>query len=279
MALNSMIDFLNAYDNSDLHVGSAISQKKLQSSFKAHGVDPRDEVWAVIDSTLMGSAENGMSLTRSGIYWKNMWAVKTRLNRYTWDELAKIAPRMEAGGGNVKFEPGVEFSTPATFKPEHVLNMLQAMVGLYLEQVARSTPEVARAADEPRSQPTVALAHSNDTEHYAQTLGRYLAVVACHCGIADETCVAIATELLEEEEIGAPGVLAAFAETIDRIEKEHRRSATFFKLAQAKVLAEVRQLPQDQEDRIRIMCEALKEATGSGTAEDAFSKVDTVLQR
>lgn len=280
---NAILEFLQTYNNESFYVGSSISQKRLQSAHKSHGVDPRDKVWAVIDSTILGgtsggSADNGMSIASSGIYWKNMWAVKTRLNQYSWEELTRLVSQAEVGGGNIKFSPGVEFYAPATFKADHILNMLRAIVKLYSEYTG-STSAIGHSGEVNGANSTNMLQFSQSDQAYADSLGRYLAVVTCHAGTADEACVALAVELLEEEEVAHPGVLATFAETIEGLEREHQRSLTFFKLKQARVLSEVKQLPENDEERIRIMCEALAEATRTPTGADALRKVDEILRR
>lgn len=282
---DGILKFLLTYDSVSFYVGSGISQKRLQSAHKSHGVDPRDHVWAVIDSTVLGStaggsAENGLSITASGIYWKNMWAVRTRLTHYSWAEFVAIADRAEAKGGSVRFEPGVEFSAPAGFKSDHILNMLCAVAKLYLEQT--STCDAVPVPEESaHAAPSKQLSGPppNPGASYPNSLGRYLAIVTCHAGLADEACVALATELLEDEEVTHPGSLSCYAETIEALEKEHQRSATFFKLKQARVISDIRQLPAEEVERIQIMCNALAEVAKGATSAHALKKIEQALQR
>ncbi|MEI8210498.1 MAG: hypothetical protein WCG16_14905, partial [Methylococcales bacterium] len=119
--LNDLMEIVHGYHGSDYHVMGEIPQRKLSASTAFHGVDPRDTVLALLDSTLMGSAENGISITLKGIYWKNMWAVKTRKNSYTWEELSRIADQIEIHGGHIVFEQGVEADVPANYSEVSLL--------------------------------------------------------------------------------------------------------------------------------------------------------------
>ena len=69
--LKELMEIVNGYRGDDYHVMGEIPQKKLSASTNFHGVDSKDTVLVLLDSTLMGSAENGISITLKGIYWKN----------------------------------------------------------------------------------------------------------------------------------------------------------------------------------------------------------------
>ena len=68
MSMDELKQIINGFHGKDFYVVGEIPQKKLAASTAFHGVDPRDTVLVLLDSTLMGSAENGMSITLKGVY-------------------------------------------------------------------------------------------------------------------------------------------------------------------------------------------------------------------
>ena len=114
---------------------------------------------------------------------------------------------------------------------------------------------------------------------YATALGSYLAVIACYAGTANEACVDLAIELVAEEESEHPGVTSEFSARVEELEVERARSGTFFKLRQARILAEVPQLAEHLEERITIMCEALAEAATDDSILPTLNKVRQAIAR
>lgn len=62
---------LMSITDSGFYVGSRIPEKKLRNASKACMVDSGDEILALIDSTLFGSAATALLVCEKGVYWHN----------------------------------------------------------------------------------------------------------------------------------------------------------------------------------------------------------------
>lgn len=258
--VEGLTHLMASYDNSSLYVAGNLSQKRLSSAVKSHGVDPRDRVIAIIDSTIMGhtsggSAENGMSLTLSGIYWRNPWMLRTRRSQYSWEELVEIASGIEAKGGNLQFEPGVEFYAPADFKSVHIINMLQALARVF-EELRDSTP-LTEGAAVPEHAPAQPLLSDGSSDHLATVLGASMALLVYASGAADEGLLDQAVRVIEAESANISATLRALEAEVGELGQAAAKSVVSVKLHAAKVLAASRPANAYEADQLIAFLEAL----------------------
>lgn len=263
--IDDLMDIINGYHGKDYFIMGQIPQKKLAASTAFHGVDPRDTVLVLLDSTIMGTAENGMSITLKGIYWKNMWAVKTRKNHYTWAELADIAGQMEVKGGHILFEPGVEFYVPANYKEASLLNLLKTLSNYYKEVMLASADTGHLSAVQPASSNPVnsvpMLEDGSTNSDFQLTLANSLALAICHAGSPSEPCLEVAMEFIHsEEDIDKACTLDQLSTTIDLLQQDFNKSSAFFKIRQSKTIATLKKLTSHQVEQLSIMLDALSEA-------------------
>ena len=157
--LEKLMEIVNGYRGDDYHVMGEIPQKKLSASTNFHGVDSKDTVLVLLDSTLMGSAENGISITLKGIYWKNTWLLKTLKNSYTWEELSKLVNEIEIQDSTIVFENEVKLYAPATYPKLSILNLIKELTNFFVEstQGNKDTEQSAPSKDEVINQNIVAL--------------------------------------------------------------------------------------------------------------------------
>jgi len=115
----------------DFYEGQSIPAKKLNNAIKSMGVGPGEEVYALIDTTLFGSAKNGLVITNLGIRWKNDWATDSDKSFYSWDEFSAIAPGMSTDKYDVVFSKGARVSTAGSgVEPGELKKVLETIVSL-----------------------------------------------------------------------------------------------------------------------------------------------------
>ena len=274
MSMDELKQIINGFHGKDFYVVGEIPQKKLAASTAFHGVDPRDTVLVLLDSTLMGSAENGMSITLKGVYWKNMWAVKTRKTFYAWEDLVNIYESMEIVSGNVVFEPGVQFSPPPNYPNESVLNLIRALTIFFIELNgldSNSTSEAPSSNAQPSKPEQVALPSNTPNAHadYETALINGLSLCVCHSGSPDEALLDLAIEFIRSEEKIQNKSLALdrLSSVMERLEVDSKKAAAFLKLSQSKLIAECKPLSSAECEHIQIMIEGVGEAANDGAKE------------
>lgn len=277
----ALIRIIETYDSSSLFVGGAITQRRLQASVKSHGVDPRDRVLAIVDATILGataggSAENGMSVTLSGIYWKNMWAARTRRNHYSWAELAEVADHIEAKGSTLQFEPGVEFFAPTDFRAPHIANMLQALSRIFLDFESAAAAPVPVPSSESH-QPAIA----GPGGGFPALLGACLALLVFSSGSADDELLEQAVRLIETEAGGdAAATLTSLEAGLEGLGAASAKSAVSLKLHVAKVLATCRPGSAYEADQLTAYLEAMSPAeTARGEFDRAYARIVEAARR
>jgi hypothetical protein len=264
--LDELLEIVNGYHGSDYHVMGEIPQRKLSASTSFHGVDPRDTVLVLLDSTVMGSAENGISITLKGIYWKNMWAVKTRKNSYTWEELSKLINQIEIQGDNIVFERGVELYVPANYSEISLLNLIKALTNFFIEstQGYEDTNQLSSNKNEEINQNILALPSGRDIDDYCTTLINSLVLCVYHSGTTDEQCLELALEFLNQDDsIIVPTAIDRMSTIIQQIESDYKKSPVFFKLKQSKLIAECKPILAHEIEQLSIMVDAIQEVTNS----------------
>jgi len=71
----------------------AIPAKKLNNARKSYGIPSDEQVFALVDATIFGSADNGLALCRGGIYLHNDWTA--------WRPGSFFVPWTNVGGEEV----------------------------------------------------------------------------------------------------------------------------------------------------------------------------------
>ena len=82
-------------------------KRKQDNAYENYKIPRNEKIYALIDSTVMGSAKNGLAVTSSGIYWHNDFFTKSSQTHLNWDELKDCG--MDKGWMCVKFGKNCEF--------------------------------------------------------------------------------------------------------------------------------------------------------------------------
>lgn len=97
------------YSGADYYVAELIPQKKLESAMKSYPVPGGGKVIALVDSTVMGSADNGMAIGEYGISWHNDWATDSKRTSFQWEEMKNISIEKD-GLFDIKIGDGNKFN-------------------------------------------------------------------------------------------------------------------------------------------------------------------------
>ncbi|OCA87833.1 hypothetical protein A8F94_08305 [Bacillus sp. FJAT-27225] len=73
------------YSNASYYVEELIPAKKLQAARENYSIPADEEVFALIDATIFGSAKNGLAICSGGLYWNNDWTTVSRKTSVLWD--------------------------------------------------------------------------------------------------------------------------------------------------------------------------------------------------
>jgi hypothetical protein len=268
---SELLLIVTSYRADNYFTGGRISPKRLQSAIKNFGVDPRDSVLAIIDTstfgfTLNGSASIGMAITPRGIFWKNVWMRSTRKSHYTWEEMASVAEALKVSAGDISFEPGVQYYCGGDLKAAQTINLLRAIVAFFVEWRGRTATPVAPAPANcaaPSDQLVLPDPRISAAE-YEIALANGLALAVCVSGAVDEACLKTAIEFIRADDIIVDSVPAMdrFSDVVEQITGDAARSTAFLKLRQGKLLAACRPLNHPHlVERIAIMLDGVVEVT------------------
>ena len=99
---------ITSSNNNGFYFKENIPPKKLIGARTYLSGAQDDGVFAVVDTTIFGSAKIGLVVSRWGLIWKND-TVETDRNAYPWKELALLDSPSKPNRGEITFEKGVVF--------------------------------------------------------------------------------------------------------------------------------------------------------------------------
>lgn len=286
--IEQLVEIANGYHGTDYHVYGEIPQKKLTASTSFHGVDPRDTVLALLDATVMGSAENGMSITLKGVYWKNMWSVKTRKNSYTWEELREIYKNIEIQSGHLVFEPGVEFYIPANYPNISILNLIKNLTQFFIESTQMASVETESTTYKQQSENNSSINQSavvlenNSLNGYVELVPELIALCMVADGEIEDSEVELATAIIESDDFIENKQLALemLSSSIDKLSADKQKSNAIFKLKSATIISKVSKISDSlQKEKIEIILEGMLESVSAEGSSDTKLIVDAIKKK
>lgn len=87
-----LLTVLESLKSDDYFAGDAISERKTKGARSVYFTDPDDDALALIDCTILGSAECGIVFGRKGLYWAG---TDKKANFQEWATLVKLKNRIE----------------------------------------------------------------------------------------------------------------------------------------------------------------------------------------
>lgn len=286
--IEELVEIANGYHGKDYYVYREIPQKKLMASTSFHGVDPRDTVLALLDSTIAGSAENGMSITLKGVYWKNMWAVKTRKNSYTWEELRGIYNNIEIQSGCLVFEPGVQFSIPANYPNISLLNLIKNLTQFFIEttqiKIVKNTSRDYNHQAENNAETNQAsvLIGNNPLNIYVEIVPELMALCMSADGEIEDSEVELATAIIESDDFieNKQIALESLLLNVNKLIADKQKSNAIFKLKSASIISKASKITDSlQKEKIEIILDAMLESVSSEDNSDTKLMVDTIKEK
>lgn len=122
-------------NDSNIYVGAAIPTKKLNNAIACMGVHVGEEVYALIDTTIFGSAKSGLIFTSAGIRWRNDWMQTDTIKTFlSWSEVAVLVFGAVCNNNDLKFSDDTIVSLAGScVEPETVKNILEQITKTALE--------------------------------------------------------------------------------------------------------------------------------------------------
>ena len=99
---------ITSSNNNGFYFKDSIPPKKLVGARTYLSGAQDDGVFAIVDTTIFGSAKIGLVVSRWGVIWKND-TVETARNAYSWKELASLDSPSKPNRGEITFAKGVVF--------------------------------------------------------------------------------------------------------------------------------------------------------------------------
>lgn len=122
-----IIKVCEMYIANGYYVKGSIPLAKEQKSRMSFPIPSDEEIYALIDSTVLGSCKTGLAVCTSGIIWKNDWATASRRNYLPWEELAK-AQIGKIGSFDIQIGVGNTFgASGASMGRDIIVNLLNEL--------------------------------------------------------------------------------------------------------------------------------------------------------
>ncbi|WP_462410430.1 tetratricopeptide repeat protein [Neobacillus sp. Marseille-QA0830] len=147
-------DFLHSYSNvSNYYVGERIPSKKEGNARSHYEISGDDTLYALFDGTLWGSAKEGLAITTSGIYWKNLFTKQPCT--LLWKQFIALNIRKE-GKEKIRLGENLELNIVSSLKTDGLLAFLkqlqmevEAVLGddLYLRNIDSTKDELASSLE------------------------------------------------------------------------------------------------------------------------------------
>lgn len=151
------------FSGSDFYVAELIPRNKLLNATKSYPAPSDGKIIALIDATVMGSAENGMAISEHGISWHNDWTTDSKITTMQWRNLADKAIET-SGPFDVQIGDGNKFNTSGCgFERHSIINLLRELQGA----TSHLNPAIQRPAETKSSPSAFDLVDINtaDSDH------------------------------------------------------------------------------------------------------------------
>ena len=110
---DDVIQICSNFRNDDLYIAPGIPNEKLYALAHSSMMPQNTQVWALLDTTVFGSAKNGMLITSNGLYIHNDGTGDNPGSYFvSWDDLWKTNNTMypvKVGLGEVALTPSLQF--------------------------------------------------------------------------------------------------------------------------------------------------------------------------
>lgn len=145
-----VLGVLQNFHSEGLYVAPDIPRKKADNAAASYGMPSSAKVFAIVDSTVFGSAKNGMAFTSHGLFWKNDWTTTSAKTHMPWEEFKATTQGRATKGSELFLGNGCAFGMAgSSMKPDALLQLLEKLA----EQLQEPAEPVGHAVEAPIGQP------------------------------------------------------------------------------------------------------------------------------
>lgn len=146
---NLILNELQKITSSGFYISGKIPKDKLKNAIGHYPIPAEEDVLALIDATVFGSAKNGMAIGLKGIYWKNDWATDTVKNFLHWNDLIVNTNQITTKGNDLILSPGCVFSLAGSGVKSKLLSDLLLNI---IEKISKSNEQKLEISSTDNSQ-------------------------------------------------------------------------------------------------------------------------------
>ena len=134
MSEEKLLSTIHSVSSNGYYTYGGIPAKQLSSAYTYYNVEQSDSVLALIDSTIMGSAKNGMAITLKGVYWKNGSSKKRGHSFIPWKVLVEENRQITKSVFSVNLGQNESFDmSGASLSKDELVCLLVKLINLYRE--------------------------------------------------------------------------------------------------------------------------------------------------
>ncbi|BCV65500.1 hypothetical protein TUM17387_08590 [Shewanella carassii] len=123
-----VLEILQNFHSDGLFVAPNIPSKKAKNASACYGMSSSVDIYAIVDSTVFGSAKNGLAFTSEGLFWKNDWTTTSAKNHMSWEELINTSQEHAVDGSELLLGQGCAFGMAGSgMKPAVLLTLLEKL--------------------------------------------------------------------------------------------------------------------------------------------------------
>ncbi|OIN09012.1 hypothetical protein BFS86_16235 [Shewanella algae] len=123
-----VLEILQNFHSDGLFVAPNIPSKKAKNASACYGMPASVNIYAIVDSTVFGSAKNGLAFTSEGLFWKNDWTTTSAKNQMSWEELINTSQEHAVDGSELLLGQGCAFGMAGSgMKPAVLLTLLERL--------------------------------------------------------------------------------------------------------------------------------------------------------
>ncbi|MBO2672073.1 hypothetical protein [Shewanella algae] len=123
-----VLEILQNFHSDGLFVAPNIPSKKAKNASACYGMSSSVDIYAIVDSTVFGSAKNGLAFTSEGLFWKNDWTTTSAKNHMSWEELVNTSQEHAVDGSDLLLGQGCAFGMAGSgMKPAVLLKLLEKL--------------------------------------------------------------------------------------------------------------------------------------------------------
>ncbi|MBZ4677425.1 MAG: hypothetical protein JG763_54 [Shewanella sp.] len=123
-----MLEILQNFHSDGLFVAPNIPSKKAKNASACYGMPASVNIYAIVDSTVFGSAKNGLAFTSEGLFWKNDWTTTSAKNHMSWEELINTSQEHAVDGSELWLGQDCAFGMAGSgMKPAVLLKLLEKL--------------------------------------------------------------------------------------------------------------------------------------------------------